>query len=71
MMPCPEKCLVCGADWRGGAVKPGEPMEVDKRAWYECGASIWAHVILPFNAYQLFIKGCDHDHYHHHYCNRF
>jgi hypothetical protein len=65
MIKCPEKCLVCGADWQGGSALPGSDMEEGKRVFYECGASILVHIIKHIstgNAYQLFIKGCDHDH---------
>ncbi len=56
MIKCPEKCLVCGADWNGGSVKPGEPMGEGKRVFYECGASM-----SVTDGYGVIIKGCKND----------
>jgi len=40
MIKCPEKCLVCGAEWQGGSVQPGEPVVDGLRSFYNCGASL-------------------------------
>jgi hypothetical protein len=36
----PEKCLYCGAGWRGGHEVPGKDMKVGLRVFYDCGASL-------------------------------
>ena len=71
MIKCPEKCLVCGAEWQGGSVQPGEPVVDGLRSFYNCGASLsigiyykdFSETIKPnfFRRYELLFKGCQND----------
>jgi hypothetical protein len=53
----PEKCLICGAEYRGGHALPNEKMEFGKRVFYDCGASMSVNA-LDENTYQILYKNC-------------
>jgi len=36
----PEKCMMCGAPYKGGHARPGDHMKMGLRVFYDCGASI-------------------------------
>ena len=57
----PEVCMMCGAEWRGGATEPGEKMKQGCRAFYACGASHSVRPINPFSKdkmYLMLMKNC-------------
>lgn len=57
----PHSCLLCGAEWRGGATEPGEKMKNGCRVFYACGASHSVKLINPFircKMYTMLMKNC-------------
>lgn len=59
-MMTPAKCLICGADWSGGAARPDEYLEPGKRVFFECGASLSYRMQNP-GVYQILTKNCERD----------
>lgn len=53
----PNKCLICGAEWRGGQEVPGKDMKFKLRVFYDCGASLSCEN-LGCDAFRLLIKNC-------------
>lgn len=60
MIIVPEKCLICGADYHGGAEVPGKKLTPHLRVFYTCGASL-SYIKLAENACQVLIKNCGDD----------
>ena len=56
----PAKCLICGAEWRGGHQLPNKPMKVGLRVFYDCGASlsIKKESMIEDGCYILLLKNC-------------
>ena len=56
MIPVPDKCLICGAEWSGGNQKPGGQMKSLSLAYYICGAKIICERLC--NGYKILIINC-------------
>ena len=56
MIPVPDKCLVCGAEWSGGHETPGNEMKNGLRAFYDCGASLSCERLS--GGYRILIINC-------------
>lgn len=56
----PERCLVCGAKWKGGASAPGCPMPEYARVFYDCGASMSVEEssLFPHEVFHILFKNC-------------
>lgn len=60
----PENCLCCGAKWIQGNERPGQPMKMGLRVFYECGASVSlleTQCIPCMGIYYLLITGCQNE----------
>lgn len=57
MILVPEKCLICGSKWRGGAQVPGEKLKPKVRVFYNCGASL-SYKSTFEGCYQILISNC-------------
>lgn len=56
-MITPDKCLICGADYSGGAALPGGPLPEGLRVFYQCGASL-SYCIIGQGVYSILFKNC-------------
>ena len=57
-MITPDKCLICGAGWRGGSELPGKRLMPDRRVYYECGLSFSYRTVGP-GIYLILLKNCE------------
>ena len=59
MIPVPDKCLMCGAEWSGGHETPGNEMKNGLRVFYDCGCSLSCERLSE--GYRILIKNCEND----------
>jgi hypothetical protein len=61
MIPVPDKCLICGAEWSGGHEIPGNEMLNGLRVFYDCGCSMSCERLSE--GYKILIKNCERELY--------
>src|SRR3954471_24988486 len=54
----PEKCPICGADWKGGHEVPGNRMKNGLVVAFSCGGSMSAKKSRRHNAFKIIMKNC-------------
>jgi len=54
----PEKCPVCGAEWKGGSEVPGNRMNKKSLIAYNCGASLSVKLSKKTNSFSIVVENC-------------
>jgi len=56
-LKAPSHCFICGSQYSGGHVLPGEKMKDGLRIFFGCGASMSVKILVP-SVYSILFKNC-------------